>query len=224
VPAASRPRWALISSWVAGLAVLAIVTLTIAIHSRGPILGVDVATLDLVNRIRTPWLVDIFSVLTWAGDFLVASLALVVACAVVALRRRERRPLWLGLAAVGLLAASVGTGKQVIARSRIPFAAGSFGDGGTSYPSGHATTAVVVGGCLVLLAAPALSVARRRVAWCAMVGYAVLVGVSRLYLRQHWLSDVLVGWLLGTAIVCVLAVAFFAPPTRWAGQAAADRG
>ena len=203
---------------------LAIVVVTVGIHTRGPLLPWDVRALDLVNRIRTPWLVDVFSVLTWTGDFLLASLALLVACAVVALHRHERRPLWLGLAAVGMLAATVGTGNQVIARSRIPFAAGSFGDGGTSYPSGHATTAVVVGGCLVLLAAPVLTRARLRAAWCAMVGYAAVVGVSRLYLRQHWLSDVLVGWLLGTVIVCLLAVAFFAPPTRWAGAGAAGRG
>jgi undecaprenyl-diphosphatase len=35
-----------------------------------------------------------------------------------------------------------------------------------------------------------------------------VIGVSRLYLRYHWFTDVVAGWLLGTVIVCALALLF----------------
>lgn len=57
-----------------------------------------------------------------------------------------------------------------------------------SFPSGHATT-VAVAAALVVLLAP------RWGAWA--VGAAALVGVSRLLVGYHFLSDVLAGFLLG---------------------------
>jgi len=209
-----RPRWVVVAAWAAGGCLLALVALSVAIHHVGRVLRVDVRVLDLVDRLRAHgrWLVQVLGVLTWSGDFLFASVGLLAVCMVVTRRRRSRAPLWLGLSAVGLLLGTVGTGKAVIARSRIPFSVGSFGDGGTSYPSGHATTAVVVGGCLVLLAAPVLSRTGLRWAWAGMVAYAGLIGASRLYLRMHWFTDVLAGWLLGAVIVCVLAIVFVRAP------------
>jgi len=212
-PDARRPRWVVLAWWAAGLCLLALVALTIAIHRVGRVLRVDVRALDVVNRLRVhrQWLLDAFGDITWAGDFLFGSVALLATCAVVGWLRRSWAPVRLGVVAVAALLATVGTGKEVVARSRIPFAVGSFGDGGTSYPSGHTTTAVVVGGSLVLLAAPMLSRTGLRWAWAAMVAYAGLVGVTRLYLRMHWFTDVLAGWLLGSVIVCLLAIAFVRP-------------
>ena len=198
---------------------LALVLLTYGIYRVGRVLRVDVRAIDVVNHIRRHWLVELFQGVTWAGDFLVGSVFLLVVAVVVSLHRRSTAPLWLGLTAVAALLVTVGTGKQVIDRSRIPFAVGSFGDGGTSYPSGHTTTAVVVGGTLVLMAAPVLTRRGLHLSWAAMVAYAGLIGVSRLYLRMHWLTDVIAGWLLGTVIVCLLALAV--RPTGHAGAGAA---
>ena len=206
-----RAPWQVRAAWAAALSALALVLLTYGIYRVGRVLRVDTRALDIVNDIRRHWLVVVFQNLTWAGDFLFASIFLLVVSVVVAARRGSSAPLWLGLSAVAVLVATVGTGKQVIDRSRIPFAVGSFGDGGTSYPSGHTTTAVVVGGALVLIASPALTRRGLRWAWAAMVAYSGLIGVSRVYLRYHWFTDVVAGWLLGTFIVCGLALLFVRP-------------
>jgi undecaprenyl-diphosphatase len=208
-----RTRWQVRAAWAAGLAALALVLLTYGIYRVGRVLRIDVHALDIVTQIRQHWLIVVLQNVTWAGDFLFASIVLVVVAVAVAARRGQSAPLWLGVSAVAVLAATVGTGKQVIDRSRVPFAVGSFGDGGTSYPSGHTTTAVVVGGTLVLIASPVLSTRGLRLAWGAMVAYSGLIGVSRLYLRYHWFTDVVAGWLLGTVIVCLLALLFVRPVT-----------
>ncbi|WP_346097518.1 phosphatase PAP2 family protein [Streptomyces olivaceiscleroticus] len=87
-----------------------------------------------------------------------------------------------------------------------------------AFPSGHALTAVVAAGL-------ALWVLRERgapVAWLRVVGavgaVSVLgVGLTRLYLGVHWLSDVLAGWLVGAALVAAAAGLY----TRLASAAAA---
>jgi undecaprenyl-diphosphatase len=77
-----------------------------------------------------------------------------------------------------------------------------------SLPSGHATTAIVVIGTLVVLAWPG----RTRAARAGMVAAAVLwvgaVGLTRIYLGVHWFSDVIAGWLVGGAWLAVCVVAW----------------
>jgi len=73
-----------------------------------------------------------------------------------------------------------------------------------AYPSGHATVsgAAIAVGLAVLLG----FVWPRRHNLFLWVGitYAVLMAVSRTYLRVHWLTDVIGGLALGTAIVLVV--------------------
>lgn len=71
-----------------------------------------------------------------------------------------------------------------------------------SFPSGHTLNATVLAGLTAYL----LLIVARRV-WHAVAGvvlaagYAVAMGVSRVWLGHHWLSDVIAGWLLGAAWV-----------------------
>ncbi|MET7527169.1 phosphatase PAP2 family protein [Streptomyces sp900116325] len=67
-----------------------------------------------------------------------------------------------------------------------------------SFPSGHATTSAMAAGLLLV----ALFVRRPRACWLWVgltVCWAVLVGISRVWLGVHWMSDVVAGWLLAAA-------------------------
>jgi undecaprenyl-diphosphatase len=70
---------------------------------------------------------------------------------------------------------------------------------GQSFPSGHAMAAVVCYGAVLVVFVPALSEVQRRVALAATVVLVLAVGVSRLALGVHFISDVLGGYVLGAA-------------------------
>ncbi|HEY0964943.1 MAG TPA: phosphatase PAP2 family protein [Candidatus Saccharimonadales bacterium] len=73
-----------------------------------------------------------------------------------------------------------------------------------SFPSGHATGATIAHGLLAYLAWHALPEPWSYIVAAAMTAIIVLVGISRIYLGAHFPSDVVAGWLLGTAGVLVI--------------------
>ncbi len=77
---------------------------------------------------------------------------------------------------------------------------------GDAFPSGHAFTAAALFGFLIYLVWGWTERPLWRVTLTALLGtLAVLVGVSRVFLRVHWFSDVLGGFTLGLGwLVCSL--------------------
>ena len=71
-----------------------------------------------------------------------------------------------------------------------------------SYPSGHAARALYIGIIALFLS----SKKRRLMVGMAMAVYVLLVGISRIYLGEHWFSDVVGGLLLGAAAVSGFAL------------------
>lgn len=69
---------------------------------------------------------------------------------------------------------------------------------GFSFPSGHAIVGAVIAVSLVIVLVPA-GPARRNLEMAA-VAAALVMALSRVYLRAHWLTDVAAGAALGAAI------------------------
>lgn len=116
---------------------------------------------------------------------------------------RWRRGTWrpLGLlagAAAGAWMVQVAV-KQLVERPRPPAGLALSHATGFAFPSGHATDAAAVYGILAVLLARSGRRAARVAAWAAAAGLIALVGLSRLYLGVHWLSDVVAGAALGIA-------------------------
>ncbi|MFK3983412.1 phosphatase PAP2 family protein [Micromonospora sp. NPDC050397] len=93
---------------------------------------------------------------------------------------------------------------------------------GYAFPSGHALTAALATGVLLLVFLPVaggIGGARRRRAarwglWLAAVVVTLVTGLSRIALGVHWSSDVLGGWVLGAAVVAATTAAF----ATWRGR------
>lgn len=70
-----------------------------------------------------------------------------------------------------------------------------------SYPSGHMSRSTFLVGILLFLLWRNKRLKKRFVIWSSiLIGYILSMFVSRIYLGEHWLSDVLGGLLLGGSI------------------------
>jgi len=80
------------------------------------------------------------------------------------------------------------------------------GMGNKSFPSGHALYASLLMGVTWLLVAPRLPKQSHRLSMAGIfVAWVLVTGVSRIHLEKHWPSDVLGAYLLGAALILVMA-------------------
>lgn len=111
---------------------------------------------------------------------------------------------------VGVLNTAV---KELVGRPRPQFADGGAQLSSLSFPSGHASGIACLVTTALVLAWPALSRAARRWWTAAAVALALLVGLSRMWLGVHYLSDVVGGWAFGVG--WTLLVVTVAQGVRW---------
>jgi undecaprenyl-diphosphatase len=200
---------------VAGAGALAWTALWVMVRTGEGVAEDDGAVLSWLVGHRTP---DATAVLGGVSSTPVDVLLVVAVLAVVAWcarRTRSLQPL-LVLGVAGGTAVVLAEGmKALVARPR-PAAAAMLGapETGSGFPSAHTLVlgAVVGAGALVLWRTTTRAWARA-VAVTAAVGLTVAMGLSRLYLGDHWLTDVLASYaLLGVVLAGAAAIRL---PRRW---------
>ena len=206
---ARRRATYLIAPVLAAAIVLAL--LAVVARQAAPDL-LDVAVTRWLQQWRTPWLTPFMYAVSWPGYGLQGALLPLVVALPLALIGLRREALWaVGTLIVGVVNALV---KLPIARPR---PSGDLVDvffemGDSSFPSGHTAQYTALFGFAFFL----VYVLARRSAWrtALLVLLALpilLIGISRMYLGQHWLSDVLGGYALGTLFLVPYCLAY----ARW---------
>jgi membrane protein DedA with SNARE-associated domain/membrane-associated phospholipid phosphatase len=170
---------------------------------------------------RTPWLTGLAKALTWLGSGLVVWPVVIAAGAGLWWRRRRWLPAV--LPAVSLAGAWAGCllTKAVVKRPRPPAGDWLGAFKGWSYPSQHAAQALATWGMLAILVMAGRSVRTRTLLMTGAALIAFVVGLTRLYLAAHWMTDVLAGWALAGAWGCLLIISYLL--TQQPGPAAAER-
>jgi undecaprenyl-diphosphatase len=153
-------------------------------------------------------LVRVLRVVTDLGGTGVAALLLTLAAAFLSIRRQRRLAAFVVTAGLGLVLL-VPVTKAIADRARpvVDYPVVET-PSNASFPSGHATTALVVWGVLALVALP--SVRRRARPWlvAATTALVIAIGFTRLALGVHFVTDVLAGWALGAGWLVVTTGAF----------------
>lgn len=198
------------------IALAAFAALTIAVTTSDS-LGLDSKAFQTAADLRTPWLDHVARIVTTMGLFAIVGPAILVS-AVLLVHRGHRGRATALVAGAALTWITVWIVKAVVDRPRPP--APLVHTAGESYPSGHAANSV---GWLAIAIALTVTIPDRggRVAAVAAgLLLAVLVGLSRIYLRAHYASDVLAGEAVGVAMYGLAVTGVFA---RRSGRARRQR-
>ena len=162
----------------------------------GPTPG-DETEIEVANALRGSFTTDLSKVITFlgSGGFV---WALTAVCAAALAWRRHWTELGVLLAGMVLITIGFHEIKAAVDRPRPPDPL--VGSSGSAFPSGHAAHSVIY----VWLATTIVFRLRRGLARATLIVVAgivltALVGLSRVYLNVHYLSDVSGGWALGAA-------------------------
>jgi membrane-associated phospholipid phosphatase len=182
----------------------------------GGLISHDQAVLTWFVDHRTDRLITAAKLISTLGSF--ASLSIAAVLIGLCLWRRG----WhFGLAIAPLTALVLASltstaAKAFFDRERPPVAVHATTVTLAAFPSGHATDAAAF--FLAASLTLALTVARRRSTALLLILTGLLltaaVGLSRLVLGVHWLSDVVAGWALGTAFAISVVVTAWSLTTR----------
>lgn len=159
--------------------------------------GLDARVNAFVEAHRSAALTTFVTGYTGLGQWLVLTAATVAVIAALAWRARRREAVFL-LIAMTMSALLNPALKQLFERVRPPAESAVLSVNGYAFPSGHATSSATFALALAVIAWPT------RWRWPAAglaATFALLMGLSRVYLGVHWLTDVLAGWVLAVAVV-----------------------
>jgi membrane protein DedA with SNARE-associated domain len=182
---------------VLAVAGFVLIAYTVIVNGEpGPTPG-DTTAIEIAERLRAGWLTDVARAFTHLGSLAVTGSLAFVAAALLVARRR-----WAELAVLlaGFTIVIVGVHELKHAVDRPRPGGGLVETSGSSFPSAHAaysTFYVWLAVTIVMRLRPGM--ARGALVIVAGIALTALVGLSRVYLSVHYLSDVSAGWALGAA-------------------------
>ena len=211
VVAVLRTHWSLVLLLVVGGGVLSLAVAGTSEVYESVVDAEDLATLDqpaldTALEQRSPGLDRAVTVYTDLGGQVWAPVLTALLVVGLAVLWRSWTPVVLMVAAAAGSLAMTTVGKVVVGRERPPtdLAVPPF-ESSPAFPSGHALNATVIAGVIAYLVLLRLrSTGLRVLVVLLALVHAVLMGLSRVYLGHHWLTDVMVAWCLGLGWLAVV--------------------
>ena len=190
------------------------IVVTQQVITNGPLIALD-AKIANADRTEFPsWFDFLLMRIDDLGLRGLTGTALMIAAIYIARRFKTWRPLNLAILSLIALNLTVGLAKLLIGRTKPQLNVDLIYAGGLSYPSGHASNAILSWGVLAYLIYRYAHVDRYR-GRLASTGVALIsisVCVVSLFRNTHWLSDLVGGLFIGAALlVMVIAVDRFVP-------------
>ncbi len=200
-------RWSLLS-------LIGFLIVTQQVITDGPLIKID-RSLSEVKRPHVPhWLDFVFRKIDNLGLRGLTATVLIIAAVLIAWRFKSWRPL--NLAVLSLLALNlvVGVSKLAIGRTKPRMNIDLIHAGGLSYPSGHASNALLSWGMLAYLIYRYThrEVFHGRVLAIIVGSITLSVCAVSLFRLTHWFSDLLGGLFIGgSLLVLIIAIDRFVP-------------
>jgi undecaprenyl-diphosphatase len=153
---------------------------------------------NLANPLGPAWLQEAVRDVTSLGSFSLLGLITILAVLALLLQGKQRAGWSLALAVIG--GAIVSTGLKALFDRPRPDISDLTRVFTASFPSGHATVSAVVFLTIGVMLAEASANFRLKAFYLSVaIVLTLIVGVTRIYLGVHYPTDVLAGWMIGTA-------------------------
>ncbi|HEX5983955.1 MAG TPA: VTT domain-containing protein [Solirubrobacterales bacterium] len=168
----------------------------------GPTPG-DETSIEVAEWLQASFLTDVAEAVSWLGSG-AFTWGLALVCAALLAWRRHWVELWVLLAGMAITQVGIWEFADAIDRPRPPEPLVS--SEGSSYPSAHAAHSVIYLWLAVTIVLR-LRVGMARGTAVVLTGLTLtaLIGLSRVYLEVHYMSDVSGGWALGAAAFSLCA-------------------
>jgi undecaprenyl-diphosphatase len=180
-----------------------------AVAENDGISRLDQPALDRAIALRTPTNMQWATWFTHLGGPIGMTVIASLLTFVMVWRWRSRTPLVLMLIATAGSLLMTNVGKAIVGRPRPPLVeAVPPYEYAFSFPSGHTLNSTVIAGVVAYLL-----LRRLRTTWARTLtvvlalSWAVVMGLSRVFLGHHWLTDVVFAWLLGIAWLALIITA-----------------
>jgi membrane-associated phospholipid phosphatase len=185
------------------------IVVTQQVITNGPLIALDAKIANAKRIDFAPWIDFVLMRIDNLGLRGLTATALLIAAIYIARRFKTWRPLNLAILSLIALNLTVGLAKLLIGRTKPQLNVDLIYAGGLSYPSGHASNAILTWGVLAYLIYRYAHVDRYR-GRLASAGVALIslsVCVVSLMRNTHWLSDLVGGLFIGAALlVMVIAI------------------
>jgi undecaprenyl-diphosphatase len=176
-----------------------------------PFVSLDHHVDEELNERATPWVTSAMEAVSWLGSTPGLLLVTLAGSGVLLARRRVRAGALVAASFLGsealdaLLKVEFARPRPSLAHPLMPQAVGY------SFPSGHATGSMAVYGALAYLFVTTARQKRatRVLAALGVLALVLLIGFSRIYLGEHFPSDVIGGWCVALAWLAILVLTLF---------------
>jgi membrane-associated phospholipid phosphatase len=185
--------------------------LVIAVTSQGEVVRFDKAvSAELFEwKVRFPFLADLLNFISHLGQPVWFWFLVGITCLYLFRRNQTKLIAFLLTSTIGGSLVNTAV-KLSVNRPRPTFRdpdAITF-QTGKSFPSGHAMSSTIAYGALLLIFLPIIPPKKRKWAFAAYVLLVLIIGMARLGLGVHYVSDVLGGYTLGLAWLVLSTAAF----------------
>lgn len=144
----------------------------------------------------------LYNISVWIGILLgpeyIVSIIFIISVILFFYSNKRRESFFLALAAL-LSAGLTLIVKEIIKRPRPLIQL--FIESGYSFPSGHSALAIIMIGSLAYLFLKSKNITHNKIMYSISIFFIFIIGVSRIYLNVHFLSDVIAGYLLGLSVL-----------------------
>jgi len=180
------------------------IVITLIIFTNGFLVGFDLLLNSLIPRIQLSSILIISKIISIIFDTWVL-MGITLLCSVYLWFKDSKKDSIFFIITMAIGAGAIFTLKDILLRAR-PLNI-LINETNSSFPSGHATIAVIFFGILsYLIWTRRKSLAEKIIALVISSLLILFIGFSRIYLNAHWLTDVLAGFCLGLFILSICII------------------